>query len=741
MGDQSHNNWETQPRGDEDNAGHFANRDGGGSGGPRALAQTPRFVFRDPKPGENPNTYRTRRTRALAAFRAEHGKEDTYDSLSAARRRALQGHFTRRMDAAREARGEPPLTTEEAARLFRETFDSEKERQARREAAERSAGRAANRRREPREREEPARDAAERAVGDTVTSSGREPSGIIPPNERAARLAQAEADDARRMREFREGARPPEMKDVPNPARGPAEKALRVATERLAAESRNVDTHPTSESVRQGQLSRISQMESNLAAKGGIRESRQRRVEDIQQSINDVNRRMGNATDSSSGVYLRHLRDSLTQDMSAIRGRLNLSETGIRSKEAMISHARQQLEEAVNRNTESLERATGRRDAAARTAEEARRALESTPATIQRPAAEVRAEREAERARYGNAPEVHGVRIAIPAHRTEAELKGAYDSIKDKWGESSARAAKELFGDRVPDAKLIAAGFSTKDHVTEITSFTGRSVHGKIVNSVTGETMNNDLSRSYRRDRDGVLAVHHNIFTMKPEYAGSGVGSQVISNSFRMHHAMGIRRVDVSPAYGGLGTAPNRKLPEDTAEPTQRVLDMTKYDDWERNNKILKHLQKQANGHLADMKSAKERGDTAAFQASRRKFDDLRDPIARHTNGWNGAYVWASLGFSYTDPDYQSHAAAQKLASYLTREHRIPSEKAARIAASVKHSPYEISALTYQGKQVGKHFLHEHFSGSWGGDLKMEMTPGTPEWQTMKRRLRLEDLP
>lgn len=70
----------------------------------------------------------------------------------------------------------------------------------------------------------------------------------------------------------------------------------------------------------------------------------------------------------------------------------------------------------------------------------------------------------------------------------------------------------------------------------------------------TGESdvvMNDSFGRSYNKNGDGSVSVSHNLFVMRPEYQGSGLGADVIENQFMAYEEMGISKVDVHGLWMG----------------------------------------------------------------------------------------------------------------------------------------------------------------------------------------------
>ncbi len=281
---------------------------------------------------------------------------------------------------------------------------------------------------------------------------------------------------------------------------------------------------------------------------------------------------------------------------------------------------------------------------------------------------------------------------------------------------SEARALDSFFGTKSPKLDELKAGYAAKgydSHLSVYASHGSISVSVRVTNPNASEeekrnghdqvTSSGNFSRTYQKDSSGKISVSHDIFVVSPRYRSGGVGKQLLSNSIRLNHELGMRHLHTGPAGS------NSQKP---------------YATW----KTYKDNQKKAiDEHKAGTITAPE----------------FRTRMATLSNNHNnsamiGPHAWASMGFQW--PRSEGDNIGARFKSYLVTHHGYTPANAQSVADEVKHHPRELLQVkTPDGKHAGDHFMSE-FVGGAEGHWHIHMKDSDSGWQHMKTKLGLTDL-
>lgn len=307
--------------------------------------------------------------------------------------------------------------------------------------------------------------------------------------------------------------------------------------------------------------------------------------------------------------------------------------------------------------------------------------------------------------------------------RTHAERQDIIASNAREMGPEDAKTLDKFFGSKSPRLEELTRGYSAKGYESsvEVTPGTNSvSIRVRVKDpSATAEekrrgddNVTNAFSRTYVKKDDGSISVSHDHFAINPQYRSSGVGKELLSNSIRLNHELGMTHLETGPA----GSHQNHS-----------------YSEWDQNRKAHKDL---ANAVKAGTKTPVQ-GRADAMALHTRYYGD--------DSGYIGPHAWSSMGFQWSPAEGDRIGA--KFASYLTRQHGVPEYEAKPIADGLKQNPRELvsykhTAETPNGpvqKDVGSHFMSE-VVGSTGSHWHISMKDSDKGWQHMKKKLGLEDL-
>ncbi len=365
-------------------------------------------------------------------------------------------------------------------------------------------------------------------------------------------------------------------------------------------------------------------------------------------------------------------------------------------------------------------------------------------------------------------------RAAVMSHNANMLISGAAGvSMSRSEAERTAKNLDALFGKKSPRLDEIVRGYGAKGYDSKISSFsvspTDMSISMKVKNpnataaekSAGKDHVTDNFSRSITKNADGTMSVYHAHFVVNPRYRSSSVGTQLLSNSIRFQHEVGMRKLATSPAgsYGrhnyeqwsahqanqrsiqahGSGKAEDHqavakqlrdvaKVYRDKADAPGQSATQAHAAREEANkheSRAAEHLEHAASGKPADKP-----------EVTREKLHSASANYDGHAYG--GPRAWSGMGFQWSK--HEGDNIGSRFSSYLQEHHGMSRVDATAAADRVKQHPREIGKYTApNGKNAGAHFMSEHVGNS-EDKWRVEMKASDKGWQHMKSKLGLTDL-